>query len=447
MRPLLLVEINEVSWRLIEMYRQRPEFPHLNQILREAKHYKTMAVDDGELSPWITWPTFHRGIKDHQIHYLGQDPKTYKGTPIWEEVRKRNGNLGIFGSLQSWPPQNPGENGFFVPDTFSQDESCYPESLRPIQAFNLDQVRENGRVIQGGLLSTLKKSGIVFTLLENGLRWKSIFSLAKQIISEFFNPQKKSRRSTFQTIIFWDCFRKLYNPENPPTFSTFFTNHIASLQHRYWHHVFPEDFGKQEKNLDAMDHAFSVLDEICEELLSYRKRNPQLTIALANSMSQGAISRPEHHGTELAVKNTKRLFTAIGLKESEFEPLLAMAPQIAVKVPGSENQRLALENLKKVRSESGVAIFIPTLVGETISVTTKTPPKKDCETEVVFFGDSKMQMSDFGVVPLKVDAGTAYHIPEGFLLVCGNGLKNVNPESPIPATKVKELLLEMMEAR
>ena len=153
MTPILLLEINEIPWRLIDRYGNERAFSNISRFLKQAHQFTTVAVDTGELSPWVTWPTFHRGISNerHGIKNLGQDPATFKGKPIWEEIREQGGSIGICGSMQSWPPIDPGENGFYIPDTFAHDERCYPSYLDPLQAFNLSQVRLNGRVVSRAL--------------------------------------------------------------------------------------------------------------------------------------------------------------------------------------------------------------------------------------------------------------------------------------------------------
>ena len=153
MTPILLLEINEIPWRLIDRYVERSELANIRRFLQKAHQFTTVAVDTGELSPWVTWPTFHRGMNNekHGIKNLGQDPATFRGRPIWQDIRDQGGSIGICGSMQSWPPIDPGEDGFYIPDTFAHDERCYPEYLNPLQAFNLAQVRMNGRVVSGKL--------------------------------------------------------------------------------------------------------------------------------------------------------------------------------------------------------------------------------------------------------------------------------------------------------
>lgn len=233
MTPLLLLEINEVPWRLLDHYEAC--FSHIEQFLDNAHQFTTLAVDIGELSPWVTWPTFHRGVNNeqHGIKNLGQDPATFRGKPIWQEIRERGGSIGIFGSMQSWPPIEPGEGGFFIPDTFAHDEACFPAYLQRLQAFNLEQVRKNPRVVNGSLPRIGEALKLAWSLLKSGIRTRTGIRLASQVLGERINATLVLRRPVFQTILFWDVFRAHFDARHPPQLSSFFTNHIAGVMHRY----------------------------------------------------------------------------------------------------------------------------------------------------------------------------------------------------------------------
>ena len=110
MRPVLMLEINEVPLRVYEKYALDSRFPHITRLLKNSQLVDTLISDEGELSPWCTWPTIHRGLskQEHGVIHLGQDPATFRGTPIWDEYLQSGHAVGVFGSLQSWPPRDPG---------------------------------------------------------------------------------------------------------------------------------------------------------------------------------------------------------------------------------------------------------------------------------------------------------------------------------------------------
>jgi hypothetical protein len=343
MTPILLLEINEIPWRLIDRYIQRPEFANIRRFLSQAHQYTTVAVDTGELSPWVTWPTFHRGMNNerHGIKNLGQDPSTFKGKAIWEEIRAQGGSIGICGSMQSWPPIDPGEGGFYIPDTFAHDERCYPEYLKPVQAFNLAQVRMNGRVVSNRLPGAGEVIRLTTSFAKSGITFGTGARIAAQLLGERVNRSLAARRPVFQTILFWDVFRKHFDVHRPPAFSTFFTNHIAGVMHRYWNDVFPEDFPEDfpdrsdrsaESREPLMRFALEVLDEMLAEVLEWAADNSELVVVFASSMGQNAVHRDNHEGVELVVEDLALLMLHTGLSRDEYSPLLAMVPQVAVEI-------------------------------------------------------------------------------------------------------------------
>src|SRR5882672_8023224 len=340
MAPIVLLEINEVPWRVIDRYAPLSEFPHARQFFERSHQFTTVAVDHGELSPWVTWPTLHRGMNNeaHGIKNLGQDPATFRGKPIWEEIREQGGTIGICGSLQSWPPIEPGEGGFYLPDTFAHDESCFPSTLNPIQAFNLSQVQKNARVVSGALPGVKEISILASSFLRSGISIQTCSRIACQLLAERLNRDLLGRRPIFQTILFWDIFREHFNPRHPPGFSTFFTNHIAGVMHRYWCDIFPEDFPERPKvpgksREPLMRFALRVLDDMLADALEWAKANPDLVIIFASSMGQAAVHRGDHEGVELVVEDLGLLMSETGIARQDYSPLLAMAPQVAVEIP------------------------------------------------------------------------------------------------------------------
>src|SRR5256885_1700986 len=102
-RPVLLLEMNEIPWRIVDHFRNNERFPNLRAFFQSSATYTTTCKDVGELSPWVTWPSLHRGMDNtqHGIKNLGQDPATFRGKPVWEEYRERGHSIGICGSMQS----------------------------------------------------------------------------------------------------------------------------------------------------------------------------------------------------------------------------------------------------------------------------------------------------------------------------------------------------------
>jgi hypothetical protein len=95
-------------------------------------------------------------------------------------------SVGIYGSLCSWPPRQV--NGYYVPDTFAQDTATYPETLRPIQEFNLTYT--------SSVRLPSDKDGLLFKakLLALGLRPASLARITRQLARERVRPELKWQR-------------------------------------------------------------------------------------------------------------------------------------------------------------------------------------------------------------------------------------------------------------
>lgn len=454
MTPILLLEINEIPWRLIDHYSAKDGFPHLRKFFQNSHQFTSVTVDVGELSPWVTWPTVHRGLsnEEHKIKNLGQDPNTFGGTPIWEEIRAQGGTIGICGSMQSWPPIDPGAKGFYMPDTFAHDESCIPNYLNPMQAFNLSQVRKNARVASTSLPTFTELKGLASALLQSGIKIKTITKLVAQVVGEKFDKERIGRRSTFQSILFWDIFCKHFSPATPPDFSTFFSNHIAGLMHRYWCDIFPGDFPEQNdagrvSKEHLMDFAFHVLDEMLGEVIRWAQLNPNLTVIFASSMGQAAIHRESHEGFELVVEDLSLIMSNIGLSRADYNPLIAMVPQIAVEIKDASKRKKTLETLEKITCGDSTHFIKVQEIGVSLSITVSTPTRQQLESDVVIIDGNKFTWAGTGIRRQEIEPGTAYHIPEGIVAAYGNqnghhGILDQN-RTKIYANNLKEWMLSI----
>jgi hypothetical protein len=454
MTPILLLEINEVPWRLIDRYIDRPEYPHIRAIFSGSHHFTSRAVDTGELSPWVTWPTLHRGMNNeqHGIRNLGQDPSTFKGKPIWQDVREAGGSIGICGSMQSWPPIDPGLDGFFIPDTFAHDEACIPNYLNPLQAFNLDQVRNNARVVSDALPPARNKLALISALVRSGIRARTIYRIMAQLIGERFDSSLRLRRPIYQTVLFWDVFRKQFNSASPPAFSTFFTNHIAGVMHRYWCDVFPEDFPDRkpcigESQEPLMRFALRVLDHILADVLAWARTNPDLVVIFASSMGQGAVYREHHEGIEIVVKELPTLMHHAGLDAHDYRPLLAMVPQIAVEVHDPSKRKNAKVILESTSAGNGEQFIRVKEVGVSLSITVGTPSLDALNKDQVRIGSRELSWDEAGLRREDVEPGTGYHVPEGTLMV----YSSANATTPllqnrmtVHADKLKSWMLDII---
>jgi hypothetical protein len=196
-----------------------------------------------------------------------------------------------------------------------------------------------------------------------------------------------------------------------------------------------------------MDFAMGVLDGMIGDILSFQRKNPDLIVAIATSMGQAAVHRHGHEGFEAAVTKVERLMAACGIRESSFRNLLAMVPQVAVEVPQEADRRALKAKLESCFTASGKRLFLAEEIGATLSITIKTPNSADRDAGGFFLGDGgatggrRIGWAAAGVEFPEVDAGTAYHIPEGVLAIRDPRSKPGDSRETIAASEVKGMLL------
>ena len=143
---LLIYELNELPKQILDLYIRKYPKSNFAILKKNSLYLDTYTTDKGELHPWTTWPTFYRGIdnRKHKIQFINQEINIKsKYPPVWEFLIKKNLKIGIFGSLQSYPPLINRNVCFFLPDTFSPDCETYPKKLSAFQKFNLTITSNN----------------------------------------------------------------------------------------------------------------------------------------------------------------------------------------------------------------------------------------------------------------------------------------------------------------
>ena len=446
---ILIYELNEVPRRLLELYIAKHPDSAFSFFKKEGLVLDTVTKDDGELHPWSTWPTVHRGVYnfDHEIRFINQDltkAKQYK--PIWEILFEKDINIGIFGSLQSYPPINGKNVSFYLPDTFSPDSKAKPDELSQFQSFNLSMVNKNKAISRAispsqiNLLYSLIKKRIVSI---NGLN-----SILIQLIKEKLNGKYKTRRSLIQNILGFDLFLKnVY--EHKPTFCTYFTNHVAGMMHRYWRDLFPEDFSLKKNEVDSF-HSKSILksmdlaDNDLKKLIKFSKSN-NYDLWVISSMGQESIDRGQYI-PELYLNDFNSFLSALNLKDSSFELLPAMQPDYCIKCSSKEDLITLNNLLKDIKDFDGNYLIIERYPPKDNRLNISLRRSKTVALDKqLFFKDNKYSIKHFGFEIIKRDIGTGYHVPQGIFLALGKNnnrlIKYLN--QPIETSKICPTILDL----
>jgi len=417
MKRILCYEINEVPWRVVDFYVSKRPGSTLASLLPISHQFTSNTVDSGELHPWSTWPTLHRGVSNdvHGIRFLNQDLSGAKNwPPIWDLLAKSGVSVGIFGSLQSYPVVQHENILFHIPDTFSAGNETHPSKYSAFQAFNLKQTGENKAVASKLSLDDAKSA---FSLLRSGISIGSLSTVARHLIEEKRNPLNKRRRTLLQPVlafdVFLDCLKNVQ-----PQFVTFFSNHVAGIMHRYWKYTFPEDFdysltnsAEDKFHSNSILVAMDLLDKQLEKLLDVCDKH-EYELILVSSMGQEAIERGEYI-PELRLNDFSQFKRFLDLP-FDYRLNLAMQPDVAFEFDNQHDLHDFESTVKTLKDEQGLPILEQRLnsVGNTLNLRLARS-KAVSSSNNALFGDRQISVAELGMDVIKRDVGTGYHQPEG----------------------------------
>jgi len=445
-KQIIFYELNEVPEKIFKDYRKKSK--NFNKILAQFSIYKTKSLDECTLSPWITWSTVHRGVnyESHKIKNLGQDVslqnKNYP--PIWVDLKNKGLKVGVYGSLHlNQLPKDFTEYSFYVPDSFSDHFICYPKHIEPIQDFQLQLTRSSSRNVDKSFIKQISFR-LIRAFLKSGITLNTYLKLAKQLIHERIDNSKTCRRRTCLSLINFDIYFSLLKSQ-APNFSSFYSNHVASSMHRFWEAAYPEDYkgkNKQNKNWiktyeNEIDFSMSLVENHLNKLLKYAKEHGNCEVWVCTSMGQAAVVDYEPVRSQIYISDTNKLLEFIGLNPKNYEIMPAMFPRWTFK--GSKNEILKLTN-------SLNSLLIDDSPIETMSDEFTVTVKIECfnKIPIIKYNENIIDFKEIGFESLKIKDGSgssAYHIPEGMLLIFGKNSERFQPNEVITTNKIKSMIV------
>jgi len=440
-RKIIFLEANEIPWRILDFYTTHNPNSRLATFVPVCHRYETLAADTCPLSPWITWPTLHRGVNSevHNILHFGQDlsQADKKYPPIWQLLMEAGTRTGVFGPLHSSPlPEDAKRYDFFLPDTFADTPESHPNALSSFQNFNLTMARQSPRNVSRSIdFSTLAQFFVRAPGL--GLRPSTVFSIMRQLLDERQDRWKTTRRRTYQPVLAFDLFMRQLRSKKPE-FSNFFTNHVASAMHRYWAAMFPEDFDDleldeqwQKKFGGEISFAMGWTDRFVDRLARFADENPEYLVVVASSMGQCASSG-KRVDTQLYLRNPERFLGKAGIQPDQWERRPAMDPTVSLYVSPDRVQafEVFLQTVtvkgKPMKYEKKSGGFFDLVFGQV-----NLDPDKD---KLLIDGyETPYEGIGLELTRVEDEAGsTGYHIPEGMLLV-------YDPQDKTPKTSTRTI--------
>jgi len=183
MNKILLLEFNELSPKLLDMWMAEGKLPNFKRFYEASKVYisKPDVESDAYLEPWIQWYSMHVGVSydEHKVFNLTDGAKT-DDLDIWTHLKNHGKKVASFASMNTKAFEGAGN--LYLPDPWCTGEAAFPADLNIYQNFITENVQEH--------TNKDKKSGLGYYahflsfMLKNGLELRTIFKILKQLCVE-----------------------------------------------------------------------------------------------------------------------------------------------------------------------------------------------------------------------------------------------------------------------
>ena len=428
-RKVVLVELNEITWRIIDPLLKEGALPALADLIRNGAKATPVAPENPpDLDPWISWMTVYTGRppEEHGVKFLEQPPDTVKGPKIWDLAADAGKSVGVFGSIMSWPPRQD-VKGFWVPGTFSPSAETFPADLRPIQDMNLMYTRAHNPLVDEPRPG---KVGLLMKLRKLGLRVGTLARAASFMVRKKLGKAKDWEKVSLQPLVNLDFFAALWK-KHRPDFATFHSNHAAHYMHRYWRSFDPTPFLKKPsadevKNYGgALRFGYTVADELVRRIA--REVGPDTTLVIASGLGQQPYVSEEFRDGRSVVRmnDIAQVLDLIGVK-GRCKPYSVMAPQWNIEFADPAVQAEAVRGLKEAYlKEPGNPLFACTEAGNTIviNILQKLPRPLDPNADCVFPTTGKRVKLGELVAEKDPTPKQGYHDKPGVLIMAGPGVR------------------------
>lgn len=296
--PVILLEFNELSPRLLDEWIDAGELPNFKR-LRDSSTICVTEADElraPNLEPWIQWYSLHTGLpfKEHGVFRLAEGAKLPHAS-VWDVLLGQGMRVMNFSSMNCRGFDQAGS--IFLPDPWNDQQPVSPVDLAPFGAFLKKAIQEQSNA----RWSAAELAGVAKFLISHGLRASTVAAALGQIVSEKTSKVPVSwRRVHILDLILLDVFAHYYE-KTRPQFATFFSNSTAHLQHAYWRYFEPAKFSEPVTESDraaygdAVKYGYQAMDRLLARLFDIAGRSGA-KLMFASALSQQAYTAYEGRG-------------------------------------------------------------------------------------------------------------------------------------------------------
>ena len=291
MKHLLQYELNEVPWVVLQKYVSLRPKSSFSRFINNSKFVQTHIKYNGELHPWSTWPTFHRGcpISVHNIRMINQVISETAPLELWLS-RFEPSRVALSAPFHSANLPQPIQNNlaYYLPDGFQIDKK-FPHLSKSVRLFRHLQGAAFLFFTQPPAISTLIRllTSLFYTLISPRLLFLYFASFVRCFL---IAPPFSLGLRHFATCVDTDIsFRLLCDSyaKNSLDFSVFFTNHLAASMHRDWHKFIGTSNSNAKKS--TVYSSLRLVDCHLHFLLNSKLKFGPTHLALVSSMGQSSV--------------------------------------------------------------------------------------------------------------------------------------------------------------
>ena len=254
MRPVVLLEFNELTPELMTRFMAEGQLPNFRRLYEQSQVFTTRARETPPaLEPWIQWVNVHTGLdyEEHRVFNLNEG-HTLQQPAIWDVLSRAGHPVLVFGSMNV--RYDAGLRGCIVPDPWTTSLPPEPAELLPYFRFVQKGVADH---TSGKALSTREYLEFLGFMVRHGLSAETVGAIVRQLAIERTGRDRWKRAVLLDKLQF-DVFSWYYRRLRPH-FSTFFLNSTAHFQHLYWRSFAPDLFPVKPSDEDRTEHGSAIL--------------------------------------------------------------------------------------------------------------------------------------------------------------------------------------------
>ena len=414
MKKILVVEINEVNFDLVEKYIAEGHLPNFKKFFTDHGYTKTHSESNQNvLNPWVQWVTGHTGLnyEEHKVRRLGDmQDKPYE--QIWERIERMGKSVGVFVAFNA--KNNLKNPAFFLGDPWSREQRVLPKSAQWADDA-LKQITHDyasGRIAISSLLKLLASSARNLRV-KNYLRF---ISYLKGYLS------RKFYRALLCDLLLSDIFIRMYK-RTQPDFATCFVNGAAHVQH---HYMFSSKFYEGDiKNpewfyksgIDPLEEVYKLYDYMLGEIVNSVDDNTR--IMLMTALSQEAHDRLSIY---YRLNDHAKHLDELGVPYTDIQPL--MTEDFIVRFKDVADAKKGQEIFESVHTQLDNDIFYTTTADDN--------SRENATSASVYYVDNRNDGSLY--IQLK-PSNDKY--PQDFTLYFGDGKEIHHFEKQVSFVSIK----------